>query len=184
MSREKHVSGVVSAAEMIRSEVFPHVSKEDVYTAAFYHDCTKNEEQISLLKEYCIEPTDDLLRSPAVMHAFTGAERLKREGKNESVVNAVRYHTTGRPNMTEIEKIIFIADYIEENREYESCKNARSEYLQSEKSAESIDNLILKILKDTIAHLDKKKVYIHPLTLEAAKWYERRAVEDACPYGL
>ena len=171
MSREKHVSGVVSAAEMIRSEVFPHVSKEDVYTAAFYHDCTKNEEQISLIKEYGVEPTDDLLRSPAVMHAFTGAERLKREGKNESVVNAVRYHTTGRPNMTEIEKIIFIADYIEENREYEACKNARKEYLQSEKTNKSIDKLVYGILKNTIDHLKEKKVYIHPLTLEAMEYY-------------
>lgn len=171
MSREKHVSGVVSAAEMIRSEVFPHVSKEDVYTAAFYHDCTKNEEQISLLKEYGVEPTDDLLRSPAVMHAFTGAERLKREGKNESVVNAVRYHTTGRPNMTEIEKIIFIADYIEENREYESCKSARKEYLQSEKTNKSIDKLVYGILKNTIDHLKEKKVYIHPLTIEAMEYY-------------
>ena len=174
MSREKHISGVVSAAEMIRSEVFPHVSKQDVYTAAFYHDCTKNEEQISLLKEYGVEPTDDLLRSPAVMHAFTGAERLKREGKNESVVNAVRYHTTGRPNMTEIEKIIFIADYIEENREYESCKSARKEYLQSEKTNKSIDKLVYGILKNTIDHLKEKKVYIHPLTIEAAKWYENK----------
>ena len=171
MSREKHVSGVVSAAEMIRSEVFPHVSKEDVYTAAFYHDCTKNEEQISLLKEYGVEPTDDLLRSPAVMHAFTGAERLKREGKNESVVNAVRYHTTGRPNMTEIEKIIFIADYIEENREYESCKSARKEYLQSEKTNKSTDKLVYGILKNTIDHLKEKKVYIHPLTIEAMEYY-------------
>ena len=171
MSREKHVSGVVSAAEMIRSEVFPHVSKEDVYTAAFYHDCTKNEEQISFLKEYGVEPTDDLLRSPAVMHAFTGAEKLKREGKNESVVNAVRYHTTGRPNMTEIEKIIFIADYIEENREYESCKSARKEYLQSEKTNKSIDKLVYGILKNTIDHLKEKKVYIHPLTIEAVEYY-------------
>ena len=184
MSREKHISGVVSAAEMIRSEVFPHVSKEDVYTAAFYHDCTKNMEQIPLLEEYGILQTQELLRSPAVMHAFTGAEKLKREGKNESVVNAVRYHTTGRPNMTEIEKIIFIADYIEENREYESCKNARKEYLQSEKSVKSIDKLVCGILKNTIDHLKEKKVYIHPLTIDAAKWYERRAVEDACPSGL
>ena len=118
------------------------------------------------------------------MHAFTGAERLKREGKNESVVNAVRYHTTGRPNMTEIEKIIFIADYIEENREYENCKSARSAYLQGEKTSKNLDKLIYTVLKYTVDHLKEKKVYIHPLTIDAAKWYERRAVEDACPYGL
>lgn len=171
MSREKHIAGVVAAAEMIRSEVFPHLDKEEVYTAAFYHDCTKNEDQMHLLKEYGIEPTDELLRSPAVIHAFTGAERLKKEGKSENIVNAVRYHTTGRPNMTEIEKIIFIADYIEENREYESCKNARNEYLKNEKTVESIDNLILKILKDTIEHLKKKGAYVYPLTIETAAYY-------------
>ncbi len=184
MSREKHIAGVVAAAEMIRSEVFPHLDKDEVFTAAFYHDCTKSEDQISLLKEYGIEPTEDLLRSPAVIHAFTGAERLKREGKSDSVVNAVRYHTTGRPNMTEIEKIIFIADYIEENREYESCKSARNEYLKSEKTVKNIDKLIYTVLKYTVDHLKEKKAYIHPLTLEAEEWYGRRAVEDACPYGL
>ncbi|MBE6539925.1 MAG: HD domain-containing protein [Ruminococcaceae bacterium] len=171
MSREKHIAGVVAAAEMIRSEVFPHLDKEEVYTAAFYHDCTKNEDQMHLLKEYGIEPTDELLRSPAVIHAFTGAERLKKEGKSENIVNAVRYHTTGRPNMTEIEKIIFIADYIEENREYESCKNARNEYLKNEKTVENTDNLIYTVLKYTIDHLKEKKAYIHPLTIDAAKWY-------------
>ncbi|MBR2914534.1 MAG: bis(5'-nucleosyl)-tetraphosphatase (symmetrical) YqeK [Clostridia bacterium] len=171
MSREKHIAGVVAAAEMIRSEVFPHLDKEEVYTAAFYHDCTKNEDQMHLLKEYGIEPADELLRSPAVIHAFTGAERLKKEGKSENIVNAVRYHTTGRPNMTEIEKIIFIADYIEENREYESCKNARNEYLKNEKTVKSIDNLILKILKDTIEHLKEKGAYVYPLTIEAAEYY-------------
>ena len=87
MSREKHIAGVVAAAEMIRSEVFPHLDKEEVYTAAFYHDCTKNEDQMHLLKEYGIEPTDELLRSPAVIHAFTGAERLKKEGKSENIVD-------------------------------------------------------------------------------------------------
>ena len=171
MSREKHIAGVVKAAEMIRSEVFPHVSKEDVYTAAFYHDCTKNEDQTRLLKEYGIEPAEELLRSPAVIHAFTGAERLKREGKSISVVNAVRYHTTGRPNMTEIEKIIFIADYIEENREYESCKSARNAYLQGEKTVENLDKLIYTVLKYTVDHIKEKKAYIHPLTIEAMEYY-------------
>lgn len=177
MSREKHIAGVVAAAEMIRSEVFPHLDKEEVYTAAFYHDCTKNEDQMHLLKEYGIEPTDELLRSPAVIHAFTGSERLKKEGKSENIVNAVRYHTTGRPNMTEIEKIIFIADYIEENREYESCKNARNEYLKNEKTVESIDNLIFTVLKYTIDHLNEKKAYIHPLTLEAEEWYGNKKTQ-------
>lgn len=171
MSREHHVEGVISAAEMIRQDIFPFVDKDEVYRAALYHDYTKEKDQSLLVKEYGISDTA-LERSPAVIHAFTAAEYLKRQGEKEAVVNAVRYHTTGRPNMTDIEKIIFVADYIEENREYETCKNARNEYLKEEKTPQQLDKLIYKILKNTVDHLAEKKAEIYPLTLETMEWYE------------
>lgn len=183
MSRQHHTEGVISAAEMIRRDIFPYLDKDEVYRAALYHDYTKETDQSLLMKEYGICDAD-LEKSPAVIHAFTAAEYLKRTGEKESVINAVRYHTTGRPDMTDMEKIIFVADYIEENREYETCKNARNTYLQNEKTVKNLDKLIYTILKYTVDHLKEKKVYIHPLTIETMKWYERRAVEDACPYGL
>ncbi len=183
MSRVHHVEGVISAAEMIRREVFPHLDKDEVYRAALYHDHTKEMDQFLLMEKYGISD-EELKRSPAVIHAFTAAEFLKEKGEGEGVINAVRYHTTGRPDMTEIEKIIFVADYIEENREYETCKKARNTYLQEEKTVKNLDKLIYTILKNTVDHLKEKKAYIHPLTTETMKWYERRAVEDACPYGL
>lgn len=171
MSREHHVEGVISAAEMIRQDIFPFVDKDEVYRAALYHDYTKEKDQHLLMKEYGISDTA-LERSPAVIHAFTAAEYLKRQGEKEAVVNAVRYHTTGRPDMTDIEKIIFVADYIEENREYETCKNARNEYLKEEKTPQQLDKLIYKILKNTVDHLAEKKAEIYPLTLETMEWYE------------
>ncbi len=171
MSRVHHVEGVISAAETIRRDIFPHLDKDEVYKAAFYHDYTKEADQNSLMEQYGI--FDAVLeRSPAVIHAFTAAEYLKRAGEKESVINAVKYHTTGRPNMTDIEKIIFVADYIEENREYESCINARNTYLQNEKTVENLDKLIYTILKHTVDHLKEKKAYIHPLTIETMEWYE------------
>ena len=182
MSRRYHVEGVISAAEMIRQDIFPFLDKEKVYIAAKNHDILKDIDPKSAVEEYSLPP--DMLLSPAVIHAFAGGEYLLRLGLSGDIADAVRYHTTGRPNMTDIEKIIFVADYIEENREYETCKNARNIYLQSEKTKENFDKLILKILKDTIGHLEKKKAEIYPLTLDTMKWYERRAVEDACPYGL
>ena len=182
MSRQYHIQGVISAAEMIRQDIFPFLDKEKVYTAAKNHDILKDTDPKSAVEEYDLP--EDMLLSPAVIHAFAGGEYLLRQGFDADIADAVRYHTTGRPNMTDIEKIIFVADYIEENREYETCKNARNIYLQSEKTKENFDKLILKILKDTIGHLEKKKAEIYPLTLETMKWYERRAVEDACPYGL
>lgn len=171
MSRVHHVEGVISAAEMIRREVFPHLDKDEVYRAALYHDHTKEMDQFFLMEKYGISD-EELKKSPAVIHAFTAAEFLKEKGESEGVINAVRYHTTGRPNMTDIEKIIFVADYIEENREYESCKKARKEYLDGEKTPAQLDKLIYKILKNTIDHLKEKKAYVHPLTTETMKWYE------------
>jgi HD superfamily phosphohydrolase YqeK len=65
-----------------------------------------------------------------------------------------------------------VADYIEENREYETCKKARNTYLQEEKTVKNLDKLIYTILKNTVDHLKEKKSYVHPLTIETMKWYE------------
>lgn len=169
MSRQYHIQGVISAAEMIRQDIFPFLDKEKVYIAAKNHDILKDIDPKFAVEEYSLPA--DMLLSPAVIHAFAGGEYLLRLGLSGDIADAVRYHTTGRPNMTDIEKIIFVADYIEENREYISCKNARSTYLQEEKTVENLDKLIYTILKNTVDHLKEKKAYVHPLTTETMKWY-------------
>lgn len=168
--REKHVLGVIAAAEDIRKDIFPYLSEQTVRDAAALHDCTKELDQDTLCRLYGLE---ELLKYPPVCHAFTGAEEVKGRGYPEETVNAVRYHTTGRPNMTALEQIVFVADYIEENRPYESCIRRRREYLTGEKTKAALDILTAHILEDTLAHLKEKGKNIHPLTEQTLRFYKK-----------
>ena len=171
--RGSHVQGVIKYAEMLRSDIFPGIDKDDVYTAASMHDSTKGQEQLPLFSGHGVVPDADTLASPAVMHAFTAALELEKRGEKENIVNAVRYHTTGRPGMTDIEKIVFIADYIEENRQYPDCVRLRNEYLRSRENTNT-DDMIKQILQNTVTHLREKGGYIHPLTLDALEYYKNK----------
>ena len=95
--------------------------------AALLHDVTKelrNEEQLSLCQEYGIELTPADLLSPKTHHARTAAEKIVRdfsEFADPIIVNAVRWHTTGHAGMTLTEKLLYLADYIDESRTFPSC---------------------------------------------------------------
>lgn len=90
-------------------------------TAGLLHDCGKYcpaEEQIRLCGRYGIDLTRSELEMPALIHARLGAYLAEHEYgiKDREILDAVTYHTTGRPGMSMLEKIIYIADYIEPNR--------------------------------------------------------------------
>lgn len=170
--RGNHVEGVIKYAEMIRADCFPHLKKEDVFTAASLHDSTKDRDQLQLFEAYGVAVDEDMRSSPAVMHAFTAALEAEKKGEKEEVINAIRYHTTGRADMTDIEKIIFIADYIEENRRYDHCVRMRDEYLRSRGDTD-INGMIKQILCSTVQHLEEKGSFIHPLTLQALEYYKK-----------
>ena len=89
--------------------------------AGLLHDCAKyfnDEEIIKKCRKHGIEVSEAELRAPAVLHAKYGAWLAKnRYGVSDpEILSAIRWHTTGKPDMTTLEKIIFIADYIEPNR--------------------------------------------------------------------
>ena len=90
--------------------------------AAILHDVTKRlsaTEQLSLVKQYAIVCDDALLASPKLLHAVTGAAVAKAEFcMPDEICNAIRWHTTGKPEMTLLEKIIYLADYIEPTRNF------------------------------------------------------------------
>ena len=100
-----------------------------------------------------------------------GAEVAKREYqiKDEDILNAIRYHTTGRANMSLLEKVVFIADYIEPNREkFEGLEEARRlAYLD-------LDMAMKFILEETIAFVKERGRLLHPLSLEALEYYKNR----------
>ena len=97
--------------------------------AAILHDITKRlskEEQLYLCEKYDIIPCDVERVEWKMLHGKTAAAIAQHEyGAPQDVVDAIAYHTTGRANMTKIEKIAYLADYIEENRDFEGVKTAR-----------------------------------------------------------
>ena len=94
---------------------------EQTLTAGMLHDCAKclsHEEKISICNENGIEITASEAASPGLLHAKVGAYLAEHEYgvADKDILDAIRCHTTGRPAMTHLDKLLYVADYIEPNR--------------------------------------------------------------------
>lgn len=102
----------------------------DAARAGLLHDITKALDgplQLTLCRAYGTMLDDFSKNNPKTLHAFTGslvAERIF--GENEAVVQAIRFHTTGKPAMNTLEKIIYVADYMEPNRNFDGVEKLRA----------------------------------------------------------
>lgn len=172
--RFNHSIGVVNASIKINQMLGNMVDEDKLKIAALLHDCAKYysfEESCNILKKY--EPNlnyDDLEKSRFIIHAFCG-KYVAQEVYNvsdEEIQNAIYYHTTGNENMSTLEKIIFVADYIEEGRTGEYFDNVR-------KALDiSLDYAVYAELKQTIDYLNSKNAFIYPLTFKAYEYYRRK----------
>lgn len=95
--------------------------------AAILHDVTKElslQEQCALCKAYGLPVTEQDLLAPKTFHARTAAAMIQKvfpDFADETVISAVRWHTTGRADMTLTEKLLYLADYIDESRTFHNC---------------------------------------------------------------
>lgn len=137
------------------------------YTAGLIHDCCKDTPaglQLSYMLENGAELTEIEISTAKLYHAMSGSIYVKKEFgiDNEDVINAVRYHTTGRAGMSLLEKIVFIADFISAERDYDGVEIMR------EKAKRSLDEAIVEGLGFTIKDLiDRGERMIHPDTVDA-----------------
>jgi hydrolase, HD family len=161
--RFTHTLGVESTAVALAR--LHDESPEKASIAALLHDMAKNRTDEDLL-DICRKNAIDLHpneRYISLLHAFAGSV-LAREaypGLPEEIYTAIRYHSTGRPHMSTLEKIIFSADYIEPNRKpFQGLETAR------ERTFADLDKGCILILEQTISYLKEKKQAIHPLTQE------------------
>lgn len=114
-----------------------------------------------ILKEN--EQQNLLLYNKELWHGPVGAAVARKQFgvRDETILNAIRYHTSGRPNMSKMEKIIFLADYIEPGRHFPGVEEVR-------RTAEkSLDLAVLQSLDNTIVFLIEKGQKVYPLTLDA-----------------
>lgn len=146
----------------------------DAARAALLHDVTKALDgplQLTLCKEYGTILDTFSSQNPKTLHALTGslvAERIF--GENDAVVSAIRCHTTGKADMNLLEKIIYVADYMEPNRDFPGVEQLRS-------LAYTDITVALKLgLTMTVNMLKQQQREISPESLEALQFLEEGGV--------
>ena len=163
-SRYSHTLGVVETAKELAKINGEDIQKAEL--AALIHDVAKYipvDEQVKILEEHGYELDEITLKSPQVLHGFVGAIVAKEKFgiEDEMVLDAVKYHTLAKKDMSTLEKIIYIADYIEPGRDFPGVEELR------EITREDLDKGVLKGLENTILFIIKQGNLIHPLTIEA-----------------
>lgn len=140
--------------------------------AGILHDITKalnEEEQLHLCEKYDIILNQLERENPKLLHAKTGAT-IAREifGESDAVYHAIYWHTTGRKNMSMLEKNIYLADYIEPNRDFPGVQELRR------LAYENIDKALLMGLRMSVEQLTKRGMEIDPNSLAALQSLEAR----------
>ena len=149
--RVRHCLGVMHMA-MLLADGYRNVPPEKARLAGLLHDCGRTE--------------NNALN--ALGHAPAGAQIARRlfGVEDESVLSAIRWHTTGRPGMTELEKIIYVADYIEP---------FRGQMLDLEKARRiaytDLDQAVTFMGESTFRYLESRGEDIDPITLETVNFY-------------
>lgn len=150
-------------------EIFCPEKIDLLRAAALLHDVTKEltvGEHTEIYNRFGLTPSAETLDSPATLHSVTASLIIPDKYPlfaDEEIISSVRYHTTGRVGMSICEKIIYLADYIEETRKYEDCIALREEFFtaEPEKMSESeklthLNRVILHSFDLTIADLEAK----------------------------
>lgn len=160
--RYKHTLGVVDTAVMLANKYGAHVESAEM--AAILHDVAKywsEETMTQLILEGDI-PDDLLNYHQSLWHAHVGAYYLKKNGfVNQDIIKAIKYHTTGRAHMSLLEKIVFLADYIEPGRRFPGVDEVR---LLAEND---LDQAVMQSLINTMNLLLERGKQIHPDTVNA-----------------
>ena len=165
-NRVAHVLGCRDTAVQLAKHWGADVT--DAARAGLLHDITKAIDgplQLTLCGEYGTMLSDFSIKYPKTLHALTGslvAERIF--GENQAVVNAIRHHTTGKADMSLLEKIIYIADYVEPNRTLSGVEQLRHLALND------LDAALIMGLNMTVSYLNEQGSEVSPESREALAW--------------
>lgn len=168
-NRVKHVLGCRDTAVALAKRWGAEVT--DAARAGILHDITKAIDgplQLTLCDAYGKLLDDFSKRYPRTLHALTGSMVAQRIfGENDAVVSAIEFHTTGRANMTLLEKIIYVADYMEPNRDFPGVERLRS------LAFTDIDAALKLGLEMTLEHLHEQGAEVSPASAGALAWLNR-----------
>ena len=171
-SRMGHSMGVAcTAANLAMCHDISLIDK--AFRAGLLHDCAKymkDDESIAFCDKHGIELSEYEIKTPGLIHAKMGVYVAKKDydEHDEQILSAIRWHTTGRANMEMLEKLIFVADYIEPLRKMlPNLNDIRN------MAYKDLDQCIVMIYENTISYIRQKGDCFDPTTLEAYKYYIR-----------
>ena len=163
--RFKHSVGVAKKAVEL-AKIYG-VDEEIAKKTGIAHDVAKemsSREMINYVKENNIEVDDIEKNKTSLLHGKIGADIAGKEyGFTEDMQNAIKWHTTGRKNMSMLEKIIYVADKTEENRKGKNYDIEKARKL----SKNDIDKALIFLMDESIIFNIEKEELVHPKTIEA-----------------
>lgn len=169
--RYEHTMGVMYTAACLAMAHEADIQK--AMLAGLLHDCAKClpfDESVDLCQQNHVMVSEVEYANPRLIHSKAGAvlAEIKYDVHDPAVLHAIKVHTTGAPNMTTLDKIIFIADYIEPKRD----RAPELDYVRK-LAFESLDVCLAKILYDTIHFLKGKRGVIDPATELTFEFYKQ-----------
>lgn len=177
IGRFEHTMGVAYTAACLAMRY--DYDPEDAELGGLLHDCAKQYDNATLLKKcgkYHIPISDAEHKNPSLLHAKLGAylAEHKYDVEDPEILNAIRYHTTGRPGMSLLEKIIYVADYIEPRR-YKAPNLGKIRRL----AFVDLDQALYEIMNDTLEYLKESSESSIDETTKAACAYYKEQYENS-----
>lgn len=168
--RFEHTVGVMYTSASLAMRYGADIKK--ALLAGLLHDCAKcfpTETMVSYCEKYEIPISDVERDNPGLLHAKLGACFAEHEYgvDDEEILDAIRFHTTGRPNMTLLDKIIYIADYMEPNRN----QAPNLEWIRT-LAFENLNQCLIEILEATLCYLENDNMAIDSMTKDTYQYYK------------
>ncbi len=165
--RYNHTLGVIDEAKRLAQKYGVSIEKAEI--SAMLHDCAKNLDEaenksmLTLCEEYGVKLDSYAKEEKALIHAYLGREVAKKDYgiTDPEILDAIYYHTTARVGMSDLEKVIYIADMTEPGRTIQQADEIR-------KLTEiGLDEALLYAIGCSIKHVIRKGTLIHPDSIDA-----------------
>jgi len=169
--RFEHTLGVAYTAASLAMCYQVDIYKAQI--AGLLHDCAKcipDDKKLSICEKHNMQITEIEKNNPFLLHAKAGSyiAMKKYHIHDRDIINAILNHTTGRPDMSQLEKIIYIADYIEPGR-----KQAPNLIEIRQLAFQDLDLALIQILGDTLKYLKESRTEIDPMTQKTYDYYRK-----------
>lgn len=169
-SRYEHTMGVMYTCGALAMRYGYDLEK--AMLAGLMHDCAKcmpNAKKLKMAEKNNLEITELERKNPFMLHAKLGAllAKKKYDIDDEEILNAIRWHTTGRPDMTLLDKIVYVADYIEPKRD-----KAPNLPQIRQMAFTDLEQALMKILEDTLGYLGDSPEDVDTMTKKTYDFYK------------